>query len=70
MMVCSQPGHAVMSEQGVQDGTEHAHLMGPHVEDQHGRCVVTYPYHLGVASQEVQDPVAEGGVNPRVLSLL
>ena len=52
------PGRAVMSEQGVQDSTEHAHL----VEDQRGECVVTYPYHLGAARQEVQEPVAEGGV--------
>ena len=56
------PGHAVMSEQGVQEGTEHAPLGGPCVEDQRGRCVVTYPCHLGAARQEVQDPVAEGGV--------
>jgi hypothetical protein len=56
------PGSAVMSEQGVQEGTEHAPLMGPCVEDQCGGCVITYPYHLGVALQEVQDPVAEGGV--------
>ena len=27
-----------------------------------GGCLVTYPYHLGAAHQEVQDPVAEGGV--------
>jgi hypothetical protein len=40
------PGRAVMSEQGVQEGTEHAPLRGPCVEDQHGGCVVTYPYHL------------------------
>ena len=40
------PGHAVMSEQGVQDGTEHTSLRGPHVEAD-GGCVVTYPYHLG-----------------------
>ena len=32
------------------------------VEDQSGGCVVTYPYHLGAARQEVQDPVTEGGV--------
>ena len=51
-----------MSEQGVQEGTEHAPLRGPRVEDQRGGCVVTYPYHLGAARQEVQDPVAEGGV--------
>jgi hypothetical protein len=59
-----------MSEQGVQEGTEHAHLRGPCVEDQRGKCVVTYPYHLGTARQEVQDPVAEGGLNPRFLSLV
>ena len=41
------PGRAVMSEQGEQEGTEHAPLRGPCVEDQHGGCVVTYPYHLG-----------------------
>ena len=51
-----------MSEQGVQEGSEHALLRVPNVEDQRGRCVVTYPYHLGAARQEVQDPVAEGGV--------
>jgi hypothetical protein len=28
------PGRAVMSEQGEQEGTEHAPLMGPCVEDQ------------------------------------
>ena len=54
------PGRAVMSEQGVQEGTEHAPLRGRCVEDQRGTCVVTYPYHLG--HQDVQDPVAEGGV--------
>ena len=31
-------------------------MRGPCVEDKRGRCVVTYPYHLGA------DPVAEGGV--------
>jgi hypothetical protein len=28
-------------------GTEHAPLREPRVEDQCGICVVTYPYHLG-----------------------
>ena len=46
------PGRAVMSEQEVQEGTEHAPLRGPRVEDQRGGCVVTYPYHLGAACQE------------------
>jgi hypothetical protein len=40
-------GHTVMSEQGVQEGTEHAPLRCPCVEDQCSGCVVTYPYHLG-----------------------
>jgi hypothetical protein len=44
----------------VPKGTEHAPLRGPRVEGQRG--VVAYPHHLGVARQEVQDPVAEGGV--------
>ena len=44
------PGRAVMSEQGVQVGAEHAPLRGPWGEDQRGGCVVTYR------------PVAEGGV--------
>ena len=56
------PGCAVMSEQGAREGTEHAPLRGSCVEDQSGGYVVTYPYHLGVTRQEVQDPVAEGGV--------
>jgi hypothetical protein len=56
------PGRAVMSEQGVQEGSEHAPLKGPCGEDQCGGHVVTYPYHLGLAHQEVQDPDAEGGV--------
>ena len=32
------PGRAVMSEQGVQEGAEHAPLRGPCVEDQRGGC--------------------------------
>ena len=43
------PGLAVVNEQGVQEGTADAPLRGPPGEDQHGGCVVTYPYHLGVA---------------------
>ena len=31
--------------------------------------VATYPYHLGAARQEVQDPVAEV-FSPRILSLV
>ena len=64
-------GHTVVNEQGVQEGSKHTPLRGPSVEDQSCRRVVAYPYHLGMARQEVQDPAAEGGVfSPRVLSLL
>ena len=55
-------GHAIVGEKGVQEGAKHTPLRGPRVEGQFGICVVVYPYHLGVAHQEVQDPVAEGGV--------
>ena len=51
-------GHTVVAEQGVQERTKHTSLRGTSVENQHGRCVVAYPYHLGA----VQDPVAERGV--------
>ena len=54
--------HAVVGEQGVQEGTKHAPLWSSSVEGKRGRCVATYPHHLGAAHQEVQDPVAEGGV--------
>ena len=50
------PGRAVMSEQGVQEGTKYTPLRGPSIKDQRGRCVV------------VQDPFAE--FSPRVLSLV
>jgi hypothetical protein len=55
-------GHTVVGEQGVQEGTKYTALSGPSGEDQHDRRVVAYPYHLGAALQEVQDPVAEGDV--------
>ena len=41
---------------------EYRRGLSTQVEDQCGRCVVTYPYHLRAAGQEVQDPVVEGGV--------
>ena len=57
------PGCAVMSEQGVQDETEQAPMMGTRVQDG-----VTYLYHLGAARQEVQDPVAERCLVPGSLA--
>jgi hypothetical protein len=64
-------GHAVMVEQGVQEGTEHTPLRGPCVEDLRGSCVVTFPYHLGgqpVRKSRIQ--LQREGFSPRVLSLL
>ena len=55
-------GHAVMGEQGVQEGAEHAPLTGPCFEDQRSGGVDSYLCHLGAARQEVQDPVSQGGV--------
>ena len=55
-------GHAVGGEQGLQEGPEHAPLWGPSVEDQRSGGVVSYLHHLVAARQEVQDPVAQGGV--------
>jgi hypothetical protein len=52
-------GHAVLGEQGVQEGTKYTPLRGPNVKDQN---VVAYFYHLGATHQEVEDPVAEGCV--------
>ena len=46
------PGRAVMSEQGLQEGTEHTPMRSPCVEDHRGGCVVTYPTYLGAACQE------------------
>ena len=63
------PGRAVMSEQGVQEGTEHAPLKGPCVEDQRGACVVTYPYHLGDGLSRSPGSSCRGRC-PRVLSLV
>ena len=62
-------GHAVMGEQGVQEGAEHAPLWGPSVEDQRSEDVVSYLHHLGEARQEVQDPMAQGGVQTQGFKL-
>ena len=51
-----------MSEQGVQEGAEPIPLRGPSVEDHRSGDVVSYLHHLGAVGQEVQDPIAQGGV--------
>ena len=45
-------GHEVMVNHGVQEGTKHAPLRGPSVEDQCGRCVA-YPDVLPIYVQYV-----------------
>jgi hypothetical protein len=52
-----------------QEGTEHAPLWGPSVDDQQSGDVVSYLHHLGAARQEVQDPIAQGGVETQGLEL-
>ena len=52
-----------MATQGVQEGAEHTPLWVPCVEDQRSGGVVAYLHYLGAARQEVQDPVAQGGVH-------
>ena len=51
-------GHAVMGEQGVQEGAEHTPLWSPSVEDQQSEDIVSYLHHLCAARQDVQDPIA------------
>ena len=62
-------GHAVVGEQGVQEWAENAPLWGPSVVDQ---CSggVSYLHHLGAARQEVQNPVAQDGVETQGLKLI
>ncbi len=62
-------GHAVVHEQGVQDRAEHAPLSGAGVEGQGRGCGAAYPHSLGSARQEVQDPITEGGDEPKVSEL-
>ena len=44
-------------------------MWGPSVEEQQSGEVVAYLHHLGAARQEVQDPVAQGGVQTQGLKL-
>ena len=53
-------GHAVMGEQGVQEGAEHAPLWGPCVEDQHSGGVV----------RKSRTQLHKSGFRPRAPSLM
>ena len=63
------PGRAARSEQGVQEGPEHAPLRGPRVEGQRGGCGVTYPYDLGAAVRKSRIQLQREVFSPRILSL-
>ena len=54
------PGHAVVGEQGVQEGTEHPPLGAPVLRI--SVADVLLPTLTTWALQEVRDPVAKGGV--------
>ena len=62
-------GHPLMGEKRLQEGAEPAPLWGPSVEDQQSGGDVSYLHHLGAARQEVQDPIAQGGVETQGLKL-
>ena len=51
------------------EGAEHAPLWGHSVEGQRSGDVVSYFHHLGVARQNVQDPIVEGEVETQGLQL-
>jgi hypothetical protein len=51
-------------------GTEHAPLRGPCVEDQRGRCVVCYCYHLGQPVRKSRIQLQREVFSPRVLNLV
>ena len=44
-------------------------MWGPSVEDQRSGDVVSYLHHLGAAHQEVQDSIAQVGVETQGLKL-
>ena len=59
-----------MAEQGVQEGTEHAPLRSSSVEDQRGRCVVSYPYHQWGPVRKSRIQLQREVFSTRVLSLV
>ena len=58
---------AVVSQQGEEQGTEHAALWGPCAECDAARGVVADSDCLCPLTEEVQYPVAEGGVEPQLV---
>ena len=63
-------GHAVVGEQGVQDGTKHAPLRSSRVESQRGGCVVATLTTWGQPIRKSRIQLQREMFNPRVLSLV
>ena len=62
-------GHAVIGEQGVQEGAEHTPLWGPSVEDQQSGDIVSYLHHLGSGPSGSPGPLAQGEVETQGLKV-
>ena len=60
--------HAVMGEQGVQEGAEHIPLWGPCVEDQHSEGVPSTP--RGGPVRKSRTHFHRAGFRPRAPSLM
>ena len=60
---------AVVSQQGEEQGTEHTALWGPCAECDAARGVVADSYCLWhwPLTEEVQNPIAKGGVEPQLV---
>ena len=69
---CLSQGHLKFAREHLDDPEEDWEnvIWSDETKDQRGRCVATYPHHLGVACQEVQDPVAREVFSPRILSFV
>jgi len=55
--------------QGVQEGTLYAALRGSGAQGQYRGGETANSHHLGSAHQEIQDPVAKGGVKAQAPEL-
>ncbi len=59
-----------MSQQGEGEAAQHTSLGGPCVQCDGAGCVTADPYCLRSASQEIQQPVAQRGVEPQLDQLV
>ena len=63
-------GHAVIGEQGVQEGAEHAPLWDPSVEDLRSGGDVSYLHHMGLAVRKSKTQLHRMGLRPMASSLM